>query len=163
MALPTERLKPSHHGMSKTPIYARWMGMKKRCLDPKYPQFQHYGKIGITICDEWANSFEVFFADMGMPPTPDHEIDRTDNLKGYSKENCKWVTKKENGRNKRNNRVMVVNGITMTMIAASETFGVPYTALHMRLASGWSDEKAALTPVRFRSPDGAPVWNAKKV
>jgi hypothetical protein len=156
MSLPTKRLKCSNHGFSRTAIYSRWFGMKKRCLDPDYPNYKRYGAIGITISDAWANSFDTFLSDMGLPPTPDHQIERKDNTKGYSKENCHWATRKENNRNRRDSRVMVVKGITMTMIAASEAFGVPYTALHMRLASGWSDEKAALTPVRFRGPNLKP-------
>lgn len=146
--------------MAGTAIYERWFGMKKRCLDPDYHNFKKYGAIGITICDEWANSFEAFFTDMGMPPTPEHELDRKDNSKGYSKENCRWATKKENNRNRRDSRIMEIKGEKMTMIAASERYSVPYTTLHMRLSQGWSDEKAALTPVRFRGPNLKPRASA---
>lgn len=81
------------HGMHKHPAYKRWIYMKARCnTDPRY-----IAK-GITVCDRWLHSFENFYADMGDPP-PKHTLDRKDGTKGYSPDNCRWATVKEQNRN----------------------------------------------------------------
>lgn len=87
------------HGMSHSKEYRCWRAFKNRCTNPKNIQFCDYGARGITVSEEWMK-FENFFFDMGICPN-DHEIDRIDNNKGYSKENCRWTTKKINSRNRR--------------------------------------------------------------
>src|SRR5581483_3139285 len=67
------------HGMFRSPEYAAWQNMKKRCLDSSYRRFPDYGGRGITICARWLESFENFFADMGPRPSADHSIERKDN------------------------------------------------------------------------------------
>lgn len=96
---PTLRLS---HGMArKTPEYNAWCHIKSRCYNEKTPQFKDYGGRGITVCERWLNSFENFYADMGPRPSPEHSIDRKDNSKGYSPENCYWATSEEQNRNRR--------------------------------------------------------------
>ncbi|MDD5688499.1 MAG: AP2 domain-containing protein [Elusimicrobia bacterium] len=73
--------------------YFNWKGMRYRCncvTDKAYP---YYGGRGITVSDEWNSSFEAFIKDMGFKPSKNHSLDRIDNDKGYSKENCRWATK----------------------------------------------------------------------
>ena len=72
------------HGMSKTPEYYAWNGMKRRCFNPNHKAYSNYGDRGITVCDRWLN-FENFFADMGLKPTPKHSLDRIDNDSDYNK------------------------------------------------------------------------------
>lgn len=86
-------MKHEQHGMYKTAAYRRWIGMKARCAsDPKYTSKS------ITVCDRWLHSFANFYADMGDPP-PGLTLDRKDGTKGYSPENCRWATYKEQSRN----------------------------------------------------------------
>lgn len=100
------------HGMAGTNMHYIWLAMKARCYNPKDKRYDRYGGRGITVCEEWKNDFKQFNEDVGPKPTPKHSIDRIDNDKGYSKENCKWSTNMEQCRNKVNNVMITYKGKT---------------------------------------------------
>lgn len=81
--------------------YNAWRGMKSRCLNKNLLHYKDYGGRGITICDEWLNSFPKFYEDMGDKPSPDLSLDRADNDGNYCKDNCRWATAKEQTNNRR--------------------------------------------------------------
>lgn len=113
---------------SKT--YSTWSNMKLRCLNPRNEHYRYYGGQGITICERWM-VFDNFLEDMGESPEG-LEIDRIDNDKGYFKENCRWVTKIENMRNKRF-AIHEYNGKKYTITELAEIIGAPEHALRRRL------------------------------
>jgi hypothetical protein len=80
---------------------------------------------------------------MGPCPSPNHTLERVDGSKGYSPDNCRWATKKEQGRNKRNNRVITYNGKSQPMSAWAEELGINYATLKTRLNKlKWPVERA---------------------
>lgn len=129
-------------GSLESKCYYTWQAMKRRCLNPSDSHYKHYGARGIAVCQRWADSYEAFFSDMGLPPTIDHQIDRQDNDSGYFPENCQWVSRKDNARNRRNNRVITAFGETLNLSQWSEKTGVKRETISRRLNKGMLPEDA---------------------
>jgi hypothetical protein len=85
-------------------VYWVWGAMMSRCRNPKSPQFRDYGGRGIKVCDRWKSSAN-FIADMGKRPTPKHTLERKDNNIGYGPDNCSWVGRSKQAKNKRLYRI----------------------------------------------------------
>lgn len=133
------------HGMSRTKIYNIWCKMVARCCDPGDKAYDRYGGRGIGICDEWRQSFEKFYADMGDPPKG-KSLDRRDNDLGYCKSNCRWATAKEQADNRRSNVCLEFGGKRMNLIQWSVQIGLPFKALWKRYNQGWSVEEMLTIP-----------------
>jgi hypothetical protein len=93
----------------KNKAYRAWNNLKKRCNNPNNISFVYYGGRGIKVCRRW-KKFENFIADMGLPPSEKHSIDRIDNDGNYEPSNCRWATREEQANNKSNNKFITHNG-----------------------------------------------------
>jgi len=115
--------------------------MKSRCNNANTPDYKYYGSRGVTVCDEWNDSFESFLSDMVEPPEG-LTLDREDNGKGYSKDNCRWATRATQARNNRQNVEIIFNGEKRNIKEWAEHAGIEPTALYMRFHRGWSVKRA---------------------
>jgi hypothetical protein len=157
-----ERIKKFHaaakdantrHGMTGTSTFYSWIEMRRRCYAKHRKEYKNYGGRGIEVCNEWLDSFEKFFLDMGERPYG-HTLDRIDNNGPYSKTNCTWATYKQQGRNTRFNLLVTVNGQDITIAEAAEKSGITQNAALLRLSRGWSVERT------FSEPAGR-NWRSK--
>ena len=135
------------HGLSKTPLFRTWSNAKSRCYDENSKPFKDYGGRGITVCAEWRNDFHAFY-DWAMESGYKRglTLDRIDNDKGYSPDNCRWSTVKEQANNRRSCRKIEFCGETKTISEWAESIGVRRDTLERRFLNGWSVEKALTTP-----------------
>lgn len=131
-------------GKTKTRAYAVWVGMVRRCTKSTDGSYSAYGGRGIKVCSRWM-TFENFQADMGEPQ-PGMQIDRIDNNGHYEPGNCRWATRTEQARNKRNNRLITSDSVTLTLAEWAERAGVTPDTIAQRLRKGWPIGLAVSAP-----------------
>jgi len=106
-------------------IYMKWKQMYYRCYNDKNPQYKYYGERGITICDEWKDdyyAFEKWAFSTGYQKGL--SIDRIDNNKGYSPDNCRWATIKEQNRNKSDTTYITFHNKKVVLATICEDLGL---------------------------------------
>lgn len=132
----------SHRG-NQEKLYRIWNDMKRRCSKKNRADYERYGGRGISVCDDWESSYEIF-RDWALSNgySDGLSIDRIDNDKGYSPDNCRWVTLARQANNKRNNRIVDVNGEKMTLADACRLLKLNYTTVHSRLSRGWTESQS---------------------
>jgi len=127
----------------ETKEYKAWKMMKARCYAPSI-KHGNYKNNNIQVCERWLNSFENFLEDMGECPE-NFSLDRIDNSKNYSPENCRWANKKtqSNNRGKFNILYAYIDGEVKTLKEWAEFLGIKYSTLYMRIKrNGLTFEKA---------------------
>ena len=138
------------HGDKNERLYHIWKSMRERCNTPSCRSYYNYGGRGIGICSEWDDylNFKNWAINNGY--SKDLTIDRINVDGNYEPSNCRWVTMKQQGNNKRTNVFLTYNGKTMTMTQWAEEIGIDHRVLWSRLNSGWSVEKALTQPIVIR-------------
>jgi len=148
----TRRLLAStKHGESNTRLYKIWAGMKGRCYNPNNDAYKDYGGRGVGIDEtSWIDDYEKF-RDWSLSANyADHlTLERKDNNKGYSQDNCIWTTRKRQANNTRRNRIVEYDGKRLNVAQWAELLGMKQATLYTRLFTRkWSIDKAFTTPVR---------------
>lgn len=134
------------HGLTGQLPYRIWRHILARSFNPKAQHYDRYGGRGIKVCDRWLR-FENFIEDMGMPFNG-ATIERIDNDKGYSPENCRWATRKEQAHNTTRNVWLEYQGERKILTDWSRDLGInKFTIMH-RLKRGWSVNAALSVPVK---------------
>lgn len=122
------------HGKYYTPLYAVWRGMNQRCYNEKHIDHKWYSERGIGVCDEWRNNFESFYSwSQENGYKNGLSLDRIDNTKGYSPENCRFVTAKDQANNRTTNIMITHDGRTQTLKQWTEELGLKYHTIYERV------------------------------
>jgi hypothetical protein len=134
-------------GKGSSKEYSMWNSMMNRCSNPKNKSYARYGGRGIKVCNDW-HTYENFLKDMGRCPSDEYSLDRIDNSKGYSKENCRWATAKDQARNRRSTVYATAFNQTKAVAEWAEIYGMKYHTLRRRILVGMSVEDALTKPVQ---------------
>jgi len=150
-----ERTAEAHtvHGMNRQgkihPVYHIWSTMIQRCENPNDKRYKDYGGRGIMVCPEWHNPVVFISWALVNGWRKGLQIDRIDNNGNYEPGNCRWATRKEQQRNRRNNRFITFNGKTQTTAEWAEELNILVQTLYARIdALHWPIERALTEPVR---------------
>ncbi len=141
------------HGKKDMPEYRVWRGMIARCEHQWGAGYENYGGRGIRVCEQWRHDFNRFLVDMGERPSPELSIDRIDNNKGYSPDNCRWATVAEQSNNKRSNLVVEINGRRQTTSEWAREIGIKPSLVFSRIHQGWDPVQALTEPVVSKPTD----------
>lgn len=141
------------HRMTGSRFYRIWKNIITRTSNRDTPNYINYGARGILVCEGWRD-FTVFKADMhesylshtGLYGEIDTSIERIDNNKGYSIDNCKWATRTEQNFNTRKNKRYLLNGESLTLTEISNKYNIARETVFYRLKMGWPTDKVVLEP-----------------
>jgi hypothetical protein len=136
------------HGYAHTRIDHIYKSMIDRCENPKNYGYHKYGGRGIRVCEEWKRNKIAFFEwAFANGYAENLTIDRKDNSKGYSPENCRWITYQEQNNNRRSNHYETIDGVTHTVAEWSRISGIKAGTIQQRLYKGWSPKDAVFKPL----------------
>lgn len=142
--------RATKHGKAHTDLYYIWQAMRKRCLDKNSKDYHNYGARGITVCDDWANSY-ISFQDWALKNgyTKGLSLDRINNDKQYCPKNCRWATRSQQNNNTRRTKKIKYQGKTQTLTEWCEELGLKRDTIYARIyCYGWSIPKAFTTTKR---------------
>lgn len=131
-------------------LYAIWNGIKQRCLNKNNRDYHNYGGRGIEICDEWANKYEAFYYwAIRSGYKTGLQIDRINNNGNYCESNCRFVNRKTQANNKRNNILYTIDGTTKSLAQWCNEYNQNYYMVYQRVSKlGWSIKDALMRPKR---------------
>lgn len=135
--------KLAKHHMSGKRIYCIWRHIKDRCQNSNSDCFQNYGGRGVSVCEEWDNSFSAFYEwSITHGYKENLTIDRIDVNGNYTPENCRWCSMKEQLQNQRRTIRVTYKGMTASLKHVCDTFGLNYGTIQSRMKLGMSFEEA---------------------
>ena len=135
----------------KSPLRNAYYNMMRRCYNTKNPWYKNYGGRGILVCREWREDFFTFEQWALLNGFKSYlTLDRRNNERGYSPKNCRWVTTKVQGFNKRDTRFFEIDGELLNTDQLTERFGISGQYIRNRLNWGWDLQRAISQPVRKR-------------
>lgn len=125
------------HGENKTKLHNIWVNMRARCNNPKWDHYDRYGGRGISVCDEWNDSY-ISFRDWALSHGYEDglEIDRIDNDGNYEPENCKWSNREEQVNNRSNTVFVTIDGVKKPLSVWCREKNVDYKTAHAKLKKG---------------------------
>ncbi len=140
------------HHMTGKALYNSWSNMIQRCTNPKHPSYPRYGGRGVTVCDEWRHDGAAFVAwALANGFKPGMSIERIDNDRGYSPDNCRWATRGEQQRNRHNNHWLTFRGETKCITDWAVEMGTTLATILHRIRRWGSVERALTTPIKRKS------------
>jgi hypothetical protein len=119
--------------------------MKERCYNQRHTGYPLYGGRGIKVCERWLD-FQKFVEDNEASALPGLTLDRIDNDGPYSPENCRWASRKDQARNRRNNQWIEHAGERLLAADWAARLGLADSTIEARIKNGWSFEKSVTTP-----------------
>lgn len=146
-------LSGDKHGASNTKLYRVWNGMKCRCSSDKSISRKFYKEKGITVCENWLNSFTEFQKwSLENGYKEGLVIDRINGDGNYEPDNCRWTTPLINGNNLSSNILVIHNGKEIALGLAVRELGLlqHFDSIRSRLKRGWSFTSATTIPFRSR-------------
>lgn len=136
----TIKSRAKTHGMSKSAEYMTWRRMWSRCTNPIVDRYPRYGGRGISVCDQW-KSFEVFFKDIGVRPSPKHSLGRIDNNGNYEPGNVRWEEPEQQNYNKKSTLRLNIGDKSIDMMEAVKITGQSRDAIVQRIKAGMPVDK----------------------
>lgn len=128
-----------YDGRSKTKLYKSWSCMKRRCNYPDEHHKKYYS--GIKMCNEWLDysNFRDWAYKNGY--IDGYTIERIDNTKGYNPNNCTWIPKEQQNKNKRNKHIVEINGQKKTISEWCKEYNIKWTTFYQRIKYGYKNEE----------------------
>lgn len=135
------------HGDCRSKLNKVWRNMKDRCYNPNNKRYPHYGARGITVCEEWKNSYVAFKAwAIANGYKAGLSIDRVNNDGIYEPSNCKWSNSFEQNNNFSRNHFITYQGITKSICEWARMVNIHHNTLDYRIKKGWDIGKALNYP-----------------
>ena len=136
-------MKTREKGASR--LYGIWSDMRRRCNNVNRKNANNYALKGIKVCQEWDNFSNFYHWSINNGYNEALTLERKDNSLGYNPDNCCWISKSEQAKNRTTNHYITYNGETKTLTDWAKTLDINRTTLQSRLRRGWTIEQAFST------------------